>query len=90
VQDGAQPASTGGAASDEMKMVVQQACEMLRCDTSGIIRALQHMQVRLARFDGLLPKYQKVLSHVYGALRISSLDEVVPAVERLSVINKSC
>jgi hypothetical protein len=69
-------------------MVVQQACQLLGCETSGIIRALQHMQVRLARFDGLLPKYQQVLSHVYGALRISSLDEVVPAVERLSEMNR--
>ena len=82
VQDNTQHASIS-AAADEMSMLLQQVCNLLGCDSSGVLPALQHMQTRLLRFDGLLPKYQQVLSHVYEALRISSLDEVVPAMERL-------
>lgn len=82
VQDSAQAASNSSAA-EGMSSLLQQVCHVLGCDAPGVLPALQHMQTRLLRFDGLLPKYQQVLSHVYAALRISSLDEVVPAMERL-------
>lgn len=87
LQGGTQPASNS-AAAEEMNMVLQQASHLLGCDAAGIVPAVQHMQTRLQRFNGLLPKYQQVLSQVYEALRISSLDEVVPAMERL--MNESC
>jgi hypothetical protein len=76
------------SAGEESRLVVQQACGVLGCDASGVIPALHHMQTRLARFNSLLPKYQKVLSHLYEVLRISSLDEIVPAMERL--MSQSC
>ena len=39
------------------------------------------MTTRLLKLDGLIPRYQKVLSKVYDLLEVSCLDEVVPALE---------
>jgi hypothetical protein len=49
-----------------------------------LVSAIQQLQSRLQRFDGLLPKYQRVLSELYEILKIRSMDEVVPAVMELA------
>lgn len=46
-----------------------------------MIPAIQGLTTRLLKLDGLIPRYQRILSQVYDLLEISSLDEVVPALE---------
>lgn len=52
-----------------------------------MVPAIQGLTARLVKLDGVLPRYQRVLSKVYDLLEIVALDEVVPALE--SVLSKS-
>jgi hypothetical protein len=84
VQEGLRQSSDQQSASGDSYRLLCKVANMLACSpTSEIVHNVQNMQNRLLRFDGLLPKYQRVLSHVYEVLRVSSLEEVIPAMEKL-------
>jgi len=58
------------------------SCSLTAKQFVGIIPAIQGLTTRLLKLDGLIPRYQRVLSKVYDLLEIATLDEVVPALER--------
>eukprot|EP00892_Ulva_mutabilis_P009660 jgi/Ulvmu1/7066/UM033_0126.1 len=67
---------------EERDETVKLVCAALGCSSvSGMLPAVQGLTTRLLKLDGLIPRYQRVLSKVYDLLEITSLDEVVPALE---------
>jgi hypothetical protein len=55
----------------------------LHAPRADLIASIQQLQARLDRFDAQLPKYQRAMSKVIEILKIRSIDDVVPAVQRL-------
>lgn len=45
------------------------------------VDSAEKMVTRLKRLDDVLPRYQRMASQLFEVLRVTSLDEIVPAVQ---------
>lgn len=45
---------------------------------------VEALRMRLARLDALLPQYQRLAGQLFEALRVTALDEVMPALTALT------
>ncbi|CEO95990.1 Centrosomal protein of 70 kDa [Plasmodiophora brassicae] len=53
--------------------------------TSQIVEACRKLADRCALYDGLFPHVDRVLNRLFTILRVHHIDDIVPAVQRLSV-----
>lgn len=76
-------AQSPGYAAGDASGVEALLAELGAASYQQAVAKHQQLADRLKRFDVLLPRYQRLISQLYEVLRVSTLDEIISAVEGL-------